>query len=488
MPIIHDSITYQVSCAPLVPITDVSGPYYRLYAIIDLYTRLGRRSISENDTLDDLKTCGSRSTSPSAECSPLVPARNYDSVRCAIAYYAVWDLRERPKKIDEYFDLNIGDEDARTCSIKIQAKTRTRGCINNKYNNPACRLAKELGNNVATFTYAATPRNMVQRLGMSSLDHDILSTISRGDGKLAVQVMEMLRQRSQKLELAQGFPIIVGRGSNQPTSPGPESDARARFGWVIAPTVRGTINPSSATYLQTTQQYTLAAVVSVPSWWRRVRISYTTCWVDARSVRQTQWYDSSICPTFSTVAPTLIDLPGRTDEISQKLGLWVIKQPSLETDQKWDLKAGRKQAIVIQGTRLWRSTAVTLGSQKADKIEVLPNMGGIIATFDCLQDPDLYPKLQVWTSEGVTDSMYVKVSPAMDSFSCLPRTQAAAPSLTQAAAPSLDDGQQWTLTAGRRQTMVVRGKRLWDGTVVTLGSQKADAIELDLAPGLRTGR
>lgn len=45
-------------------------------------------------------------------------------------------------------------------------------------------------------------------------------------------------------------------------------------------------------------------------------------------------------------------------------------------------------------------------------------------------------------------------------------------------APSLDDGQQWTLTAGRKQTMVVRGKRLRYGTVVTLGSQKADAIEL----------
>jgi hypothetical protein len=42
------------------------------------------------------------------------------------------------------------------------------------------------------------------------------------------------------------------------------------------------------------------------------------------------------------------------------------------------------------GGRLWRSTEVTLGSQVADRISVLPNMKGIVASFDCVQ-PQLEP-------------------------------------------------------------------------------------------------
>ena len=82
---------------------------------------------------------------------------------------------------------------------------------------------------------------------------------------------------------------------------------------------------------------------------------------------------------------------------------------------------GKKADIVIEGGRLWRSTLVTLGTQSADEIFVLPHMEGIVATFDCVRRPPYSPlpkelvtrnfpekvvvygaKVQVWTSEGVT--------------------------------------------------------------------------------------
>ena len=67
------------------------------------------------------------------------------------------------------------------------------------------------------------------------------------------------------------------------------------------------------------------------------------------------------------------------------------------------LTACQKASIVIPGLRLWRSAMVTVGSERADRITVLPNMRGIIAEFSTLgfypEDTDVL--LRVWTSEGV---------------------------------------------------------------------------------------
>jgi hypothetical protein len=63
----------------------------------------------------------------------------------------------------------------------------------------------------------------------------------------------------------------------------------------------------------------------------------------------------------------------------------------------------------LNGDRLWRSTEVTLGSQQADRIVVLPNMEGIVAHFDCVRAQIAWGKrfdgqspvqVTVWTSEG----------------------------------------------------------------------------------------
>jgi len=98
-----------------------------------------------------------------------------------------------------------------------------------------------------------------------------------------------------------------------------------------------------------------------------------------------------------------------------------------EMDQSACVVDGRDTSILIPGVRLWRSATVTLGSQRADRIWVLPNMEGLIALFQpvrlSLIDSRSRPravvesgadgmnalgglelrrvKLRVWTSEGV---------------------------------------------------------------------------------------
>ncbi len=66
--------------------------------------------------------------------------------------------------------------------------------------------------------------------------------------------------------------------------------------------------------------------------------------------------------------------------------------------------------ILIPGERLWRSTSVTLGGQIANKITVLPDMRGIVASFETVEMPpgaaagtSTSETLSVWTSEGRDD-------------------------------------------------------------------------------------
>ena len=473
----HD--TKKMPCKPYSDIFAYSNSFYRLFAIVDLYSRVTRMSKSGriDSLLDPWKkeVCDWRNNKDRDKktCPPLIPAENPDIIKCVIAQYTIYDLIRRAKPMLNFFRVHITGEDVDWCNIEIE---KLGGAA------PERKLKQQLSLNVTTFSYAVTPKNMVQRLGMISGDNDMLSILSgaKPGENLAAQAIAILQERSRKLEVAQGFPIIVGRGSNQPSSPGNESGIKARFGWVIAPSVRGGADQSSSRILQTTQQYTLAAVVSVPSWWHRVLLTYRTCWVDPRHLKLAAWSDLVECTAVGKPRSGTIDLPGKIDDISRKLGFWVLNAPNLDDETVVTLTAGRKESVVIRGTRLWRSTAVTLGGQKADKIEVLPNMNGIIATFNCLQAQEetiSLHDLEVWTSEGKTPSKSVTVYPPNPSSSC---SEDGTPLSVKAAAdvPSLDDGQQWTLTGGRKQDIVVRGKRLWYGTVVTLGSQKADRIEL----------
>ena len=94
-----------------------------------------------------------------------------------------------------------------------------------------------------------------------------------------------------------------------------------------------------------------------------------------------------ICEGKQTQTRTeIVRLPGVANDISRRLGFEIIQEPYLFMDQQTQLlHASYKGDIVLKGGRLWRSTQVTLGSQKADRIIVLPNMEGILAHFDCVQ-------------------------------------------------------------------------------------------------------
>jgi hypothetical protein len=147
----------------------------------------------------------------------------------------------------------------------------------------------------------------------------------------------------------------------------PEDPRSVRFGWVIASADK--MQPSLKTQL---------ALVSVPAWTNHLTVEVTTGWLDRAGRRRPE--------TERRKEPMEVKLPpdfGAFDSIFRDQG-WVTPAPQIrdqEMDQAIYVVAGQEASILIPGLRLWRSTSVTLGSQSADRIRVLPNMEGIIAEF-----------------------------------------------------------------------------------------------------------
>ena len=160
------------------------------------------------------------------------------------------------------------------------------------------------------------------------------------------------------------------------------------FGWVIGGQGR----------MESTQKSGLA-LVSVPAWTNELSVHVDTGWVrGSGALAVTGSYDFTV------------PIPPDYEAFDAFVGGSRVRhEPRISNDlvaRHQVLEACDDVSIIIPGFRLWRSTVVTLGSQVATRITVLPNMRGIIAKFENLfaanvPGADEQVKLRVWTSEGV---------------------------------------------------------------------------------------
>lgn len=136
----------------------------------------------------------------------------------------------------------------------------------------------------------------------------------------------------------------------------------------------------------------LSAIVSLPSWWAKLNVEITTCWVRPRNL-QDRVAAGSLCEGVEgkKVRHIELPLPGKAQDVLQKLGFFILRTPYLDIAQQATepVEAGRRAQLRLVGGRLWKNPRVRLGTQWHDRIEVLPNMQGLVATFDCVQpSPD----------------------------------------------------------------------------------------------------
>jgi hypothetical protein len=231
------------------------------------------------------------------------------------------------------------------------------------------------------YSYAIFPKNdVIGILRDSMVIAELLDGISGAN------------QPSMRMDLIRGLrksstsSVLVGYGDGASLH-----EEKVEFGWMMSG--EGNMEP-----LQKTQM----ALVSVPAWTSELQLKVITGWLDRNSNEES-----------SRSMRMSVPLPPDFEAFDSFVGgNQVRRQPKILDDfmeKHIEIEACQDAQLLIPGFRLWRSSTVTLGSQKADRIAVLPNMRGIIADFKPVSIPSKVPdgdsnivnvKLRVWTSEG----------------------------------------------------------------------------------------
>ena len=263
-----------------------------------------------------------------------------------------------------------------------------------------------------SYTYALFPKTEVFGV-LAEQSSDINAALSAAAGETGRGGGTISSLSSERG--FQATPRTVG--FNEATETG-----AVQFGWVIGGHGR----------MQSTQKSGLA-LVSVPAWTNELSVHVDTGWVrSSGALAVTGSYDFTV------------PIPPDYEAFDAFVGGSRVRhEPRISNDllAKWQvLEACDDVSIIIPGFRLWRSTVVTLGSQAATRITVLPNMRGIIARFDDLFAENVpraseSVKLRVWTSEGVDT--------AASTFSITPPS----PARADCAASGDDDAGEVATTA-----------------------------------------
>ncbi|GFE65787.1 hypothetical protein [Litoreibacter roseus] len=152
----------------------------------------------------------------------------------------------------------------------------------------------------------------------------------------------------------------------------------------------------------------LSAIVSLPSWWPTAEATIKTCWLRPAALRENtrtaDFCENTVVDRQTRTGLELIDrqrarsradrslhrfpipLPGDGQDVLQKLGFFIIRAPYLDVSERdmTVIQSGRSASVRLTGKRLWKNPRVRIGNQWHDRIEVLPDMQGIIATFECV--------------------------------------------------------------------------------------------------------
>lgn len=400
-----------------LPCPFVDSAIQHLQAGISLYKQVLQLPVPQHSSAADsiLSTLAGNMdlnpfTLPDARCfaADFMKAKLNSFERPALAY----------EQIDKFMRLLVTGKEIGDCQLVVLPKQ----------NAPIDELEYYLNRDTQLFSYTVTPKNLSENISTTADVRDAYQMLAQhqlganreGAGILA----KALKEKSEELRAVLEHPLVVGFGSGrQPLQfvqglDGHDKSPTVRsteLGWIVAPHVR-----PGGRLVQIDGQYALTAVISVPSWWRTVEIDIETCWMPRDELEH---YSKSTKILFCNEGKptwTVVQLPGAIQELSRKLGFEVVQEPYITKPTLQQLAVGEPGHLIFTGGRLWRSTTVTLGSQMATSITVLPNMYGIVAYFDCVKPQPSSPGLRtsintgtvparVWTSEGVTDSIPVEL-------------------------------------------------------------------------------
>jgi len=211
--------------------------------------------------------------------------------------------------------------------------------------------------------------------------------------------VQSLRETQTLLHSIRRSPLLLAYGRG-----------RQDFGWVLGPSFE--IDDYEPEFSHTNIHHAVSVQIVVPRFSAKVFVESGYAWIDGTTLRDAD--DEETAGSLDDIAglPDMwadgcqcVELP--VDIELQHFALHgPARQPAITAFQGALVEGRRDQHLLVQGRNLWRSPRVFVGGRPADRIEVLPDMSGIEATFSSFPpiaatdlEPDGLP-LSVSTSHG----------------------------------------------------------------------------------------
>lgn len=258
--------------------------------------------------------------------------------------------------------------------------------------------------------YAITPRESVERISdtsVSQLEQSLALSAAITAGKIGIEgALEYLSILENQQQGIRRQPIVVGYSGRINENGSQLDEIDWQFGWILGPRFHPRYGEPGFDYWHRTTQIPLSAVISMPAWWTSANIKVSHCWIASGS--------DNCSPDSKNPREYTINLPGDPTALVETI-LPELRNPQPYLYEPYpELEIGRKERIYIIGDNLWRNPQVFVGTQKADTIEILPDMQGIIATFNKVkapagfsQDSPASADVLVWTSEGHASAGFI---------------------------------------------------------------------------------
>lgn len=361
-------------------------------------------------------------------------------------------------------------------------------------------------------TYAVTPQALMQRVSTAARAADAVQLAASLAATLPLQGVGAglsggyMKSVAGKADALERIPLVVGYSSfadfNTVDSVDRRETRNPRFGWVLGPNVVIDPGKNALGLEHKLSPYELTADISMPGWWPHIQLTsraeWAPNWKSGAGIALTA-LDPKGAAFVVPIRHTSADMDGLTqmllnaehaDEIGGSNSLHLPSARISDVQPKTVADCAGETTFLIKGAFLWRAPAAFLEGVAASSINVMPDMQGVMATFDISRiQPGLKTaNLVIPTPDGSATWSVPIHGKRSDAGSCgAPAADDGLPSISTVVPNHISacDGKAHLVVSGRHLDAI---NSAWLGTSgLTINVRNEDLLELMLDKPLTKG-
>jgi hypothetical protein len=275
---------------------------------------------------------------------------------------------------------------------------------NNRCNDYHCNkfvtYLTDLNQKIKPYVISAEPKNYNQNISDLATRKNAIN--------LALELQAMIpnagvgvgvgagyaRTAEKQLDAILRKPLIVGY-----------ADGLASFGWVVGPRFE-LDDDGKVAFSHNFVNHSVTATAIIPGWWDGVNLDANTGWIDGKGQiaygEQSSQIQQRLVQDLNSITAHFVEKTSAESQSPILNPRWDIEKDK----QIYVLASGKSENLMIRGTNLWKNPQVYIGSQRADSITILPDMKGLVASFNevyapsSIKDNLAIVDLAVFTSNG----------------------------------------------------------------------------------------